>query len=132
MLSNLRSGVTVVSDVNPNFGAPARMAHWVEFLKAVARMELRGIPFDVELATLIWEKRSEIRRALIGDVNALVTSGDIDNGKALALVASLAKDQSRHIVGAKAVTAGSQRGLRKTWKLSGVASVLVSVRPQTV
>ena len=40
------------------------------------------------------------RVGLIGDVNALVTSGDIDNGKALALVASLAKDQSRHIVDA--------------------------------
>jgi hypothetical protein len=39
---------------------------------------------------------------------------------------------SRHTVGAKAVTAGSQRGFKNTWKLSGVASVLVSVSPQTV
>src|SRR5271169_5597515 len=38
---------------------------------------------------------------------------------------------SRHIVGLKASTAGSQRGLRNTWKLSAVASVLVRVRPQT-
>ena len=37
---------------------------------------------------------------------------------------------SRQTAGANAVTAGSQRGLRKTAKLSGVASVLVRVRPQ--
>ena len=37
---------------------------------------------------------------LIGDVRALVASGEIDNGKALALIASLAKEHSRHIVDA--------------------------------
>jgi hypothetical protein len=37
---------------------------------------------------------------------------------------------SRHCVGAKAATAGSHFGFRKTWKLSPPASVLVSVRPQ--
>src|SRR5205814_2308148 len=37
---------------------------------------------------------------------------------------------SRHCVGAKAATAGSHFGLRKTWKLSWPASVLVRVRPQ--
>src|SRR5712671_364285 len=37
---------------------------------------------------------------------------------------------NRHIVGANAAIAGSQRGLRNTWKLSAVASVLVKVRPQ--
>src|ERR1700722_9472300 len=37
---------------------------------------------------------------------------------------------SRHMVGANAVTAGSQCGLRNTAKLSAAASVLVRVRPQ--
>src|SRR5260370_954020 len=40
-------------------------------------------------------------------------------------ISSNSPRSSRHTVGAKAVTAGSQRGLRKTAKLSGVPSVLV-------
>jgi DNA polymerase I-like protein with 3'-5' exonuclease and polymerase domains len=48
---------------------PALMAHWVEYLKAVARMELRGIPFDVEGYTQIRRNRAAIRSALIGDTN---------------------------------------------------------------
>jgi hypothetical protein len=48
---------------------PALMAHWIEYLKAVARMELRGIPFDVEGLALIQEKYPSIRAAIIGDIN---------------------------------------------------------------
>src|SRR5260370_19586219 len=48
----------------------------------------------------------------------------------LADISSNSPRSSRHTVGAKAATAGSQRGLRKTAKLYGVASVLVRVRPQ--
>jgi alanyl aminopeptidase len=40
------------------------------------------------------------RVGLIGDVNALVGSGDVQNSVALALVATLAKDKNRHIVDA--------------------------------
>ncbi|HEX2688502.1 MAG TPA: M1 family metallopeptidase [Kofleriaceae bacterium] len=40
------------------------------------------------------------RVALIGDVNALVASGDVKKAVALDLVATLAKDKSRHIVNA--------------------------------
>jgi DNA polymerase I-like protein with 3'-5' exonuclease and polymerase domains len=45
------------------------MAHWIEYLKAVARMELPGIPFDAEGLALIQEKYPSIRAALIGDIN---------------------------------------------------------------
>jgi alanyl aminopeptidase len=40
------------------------------------------------------------RVGLIGDVNALVSSGDVKNSVALALVETLAKEKSRHIVDA--------------------------------
>jgi alanyl aminopeptidase len=40
------------------------------------------------------------RVTLIGDVNALVSSGEVQKGVALDLVATLAKDKSRHIVDA--------------------------------
>jgi alanyl aminopeptidase len=40
------------------------------------------------------------RVGLIGDVNALIASGDLQNGVALSLVADLAKDKSRHLVDA--------------------------------
>jgi DNA polymerase-1 len=49
--------------------APDVMAHWVEFLKAVARMELRGIPFDVEGMDAINQHDPLIRATLIGDIN---------------------------------------------------------------
>ncbi len=48
---------------------PDLMAHWVEYLKAVARMELRGIPCDVGGLELIRRRQPAIRAALIGDVN---------------------------------------------------------------
>ncbi len=54
--------------VNGRVG-PELMAHWVEYLKAAARMELRGIPFDVEGMEVIREHYPLIRAALIGDVN---------------------------------------------------------------
>ncbi|MBV8757413.1 MAG: M1 family metallopeptidase, partial [Deltaproteobacteria bacterium] len=38
------------------------------------------------------------RVGLVGDVNALVTSGDLQTGTALSLVADLARDKSRHLV----------------------------------
>jgi aminopeptidase N len=40
------------------------------------------------------------RVGLIGDVNALVAAGTVDNGVALALVETLAKDKNRHLVDA--------------------------------
>jgi alanyl aminopeptidase len=40
------------------------------------------------------------RVGLIGDVNAMIASGDVPNGVALALVAELARDKSRHLVDA--------------------------------
>jgi len=40
------------------------------------------------------------RVGLVGDVNALIASGDLENGVALSLVADLAKDKSRHLVDA--------------------------------
>jgi DNA polymerase-1 len=45
------------------------MTHWIEFLKAVARMELRGIPFEVDAMILIQERQPAIRATLIGDIN---------------------------------------------------------------
>jgi DNA polymerase I len=48
----------------------AVMAHWAEYLKAVARMEIRGIPFDVRAFQRIAAQRYQIKAALIGDVNA--------------------------------------------------------------
>jgi DNA polymerase I-like protein with 3'-5' exonuclease and polymerase domains len=49
---------------------PIVMAHWVEYHKAVARMELRGTPYDVETHDRIQDMRPEIGARLIGDVNA--------------------------------------------------------------
>ena len=48
---------------------PLTMTHWVEYLKAVARMELRGIPFDVSAYREVLASKPQIRAALIGDVN---------------------------------------------------------------
>jgi DNA polymerase-1 len=45
------------------------MAHWCEYLKAVARMELRGIPFDVEGYQQILRQQPSIRSSLIADIN---------------------------------------------------------------
>jgi hypothetical protein len=50
--------------------APALMAHWVEYMKAVARMELRGVPFDTEEHLRIQDMRPAIKANLIGNVNA--------------------------------------------------------------
>jgi len=47
----------------------AVMSHWVEYLKGVARMELRGIPFDVEEYARVQRMRPAIKAALIGNVN---------------------------------------------------------------
>ena len=41
----------------------ATLAHWMEYLKAVARMELRGLPIDIETYELIHRHQSEIRAA---------------------------------------------------------------------
>jgi len=48
---------------------PEIMAHWIEYLKAVARMELRGIPLDVAMYERILANQTAIRKRLIGDVN---------------------------------------------------------------
>ncbi|MBI3411318.1 MAG: hypothetical protein HY040_23535 [Planctomycetes bacterium] len=47
----------------------AVMNHWTEYLKAIARMELRGIPFDVKEYTHIQHMQPAIKTALIGNVN---------------------------------------------------------------
>lgn len=47
----------------------ATMAHWVEYLKAVARMELRGLPFDIGTYDLIRTGKPRIHAALVQDVN---------------------------------------------------------------
>ncbi len=63
------------------------------------RMQLASQPLDDLLANTRSLTLAE-RVGLIGDVNALVTSGAIENRVALAMVANLAKDKSRHIVDA--------------------------------
>jgi hypothetical protein len=49
---------------------PAVMAPWMEYLKAIARMELRGLPFDVDEYTRIQRMQPAIKAALMGNVNA--------------------------------------------------------------
>jgi hypothetical protein len=48
---------------------PATVSHWMEYLKAVARMELRGLPIDIETYDAIDHHQAEIRAALTGGVN---------------------------------------------------------------
>ena len=47
------------------------MRNYVEYLKAVARMELRGVPVDTETARKIMNSRSEIIEFLVDRVNAV-------------------------------------------------------------
>ena len=56
----------------------ATLAHWMEYLKAVARMELRGLPIDIETYELIHRHQSEIRAAPVGGINQIwpVFQGD--------------------------------------------------------
>src|SRR5262249_6850042 len=49
---------------------PDVMGHSGEDLKAVARIELRGVPFDVALFHRVQSMRPAIKAMLIGDVNA--------------------------------------------------------------
>jgi DNA polymerase I-like protein with 3'-5' exonuclease and polymerase domains len=48
---------------------PAAMAYWCEYLKAVSRMELRGVRVDAETARLIVNSREAIVAHLIQKVN---------------------------------------------------------------
>jgi hypothetical protein len=48
---------------------PVAMGYWCEYLKAVARMELRGIPCDVETARLVLNYREAIADHLMVRVN---------------------------------------------------------------
>jgi len=48
----------------------AVMAHWIEYAKAVARMELRGIPLDTAGYARIKAMQPAIKTAMIGNVNA--------------------------------------------------------------
>lgn len=48
----------------------ALMKHWAEYLKAVARMELRGIPFDAANYRHIQESQPIIKARLIGNLNS--------------------------------------------------------------
>jgi len=45
------------------------MSHWSDFQKAIARMELRGLPMDVAAHGVICRNREGIRDALIAEVN---------------------------------------------------------------
>src|SRR5262249_42422608 len=49
---------------------PLLMAHWVEYLKAIARMELRGIPFDADGYARVQRLQPAIKARLIGNANA--------------------------------------------------------------
>jgi DNA polymerase I len=49
---------------------PNLMAHWVEYLKAVTRMELRGIPFDAAQYVRIKAMQPVIKAQLISTVNS--------------------------------------------------------------
>lgn len=48
---------------------PRIMVHWAEYLKAVARMELRGIPVDLETVGMIDRCRPAIKEMLIEAAN---------------------------------------------------------------
>jgi len=50
-------------------GMATKMAHWVEYLKAVARMELRGIPFDVDAYESFRSRKCQIKDALTAQIN---------------------------------------------------------------
>ena len=45
------------------------LAHWTEYLKAVARMELRGIPIDLREYHRFWDARPLITASLVESVN---------------------------------------------------------------
>jgi hypothetical protein len=64
------------------------------------RMQPKGDLLDKLLAKVPAPKVLTLpeRVWLVGDVNALVASGDVKNGVALSLLDTLAKDRSRHIV----------------------------------
>lgn len=54
----------LVSEVNP-----VAMGYWCEFLKAVARMELRGVPIDLANLSRIWKNRFYIAESLRDEIN---------------------------------------------------------------
>jgi len=62
------------------------------------RMQPKGDLLDRLLAQTQKALTLPERVWLVGDVNALVASGEVKNGVALSLVDTLAKDKSRHIV----------------------------------
>jgi alanyl aminopeptidase len=64
------------------------------------RMNPQGTLLDALLAHADSALTLPERVALVNDINALVTAGDVKNAVALALVDKLAKDKSRHIVDA--------------------------------
>jgi len=49
---------------------PELLRHWSAYLRAVARLELRGVPLDLDRWDRIQEATPEILRALYADVNA--------------------------------------------------------------
>jgi DNA polymerase I-like protein with 3'-5' exonuclease and polymerase domains len=57
---------------------PAAMAVWMEYAKAAARMELRGVPIDTRLLKSILANRAHIIEGLIADVNRVVPVFDGD------------------------------------------------------
>jgi hypothetical protein len=64
---------------------PALMSHWTEYLLAVARMELRGIPVDLPAWRRIQAGRPDILRALRQDVNRVwpvYRGGEVEDRKA--------------------------------------------------
>jgi DNA polymerase I-like protein with 3'-5' exonuclease and polymerase domains len=70
-------------DSTVNLGA---MAHWMEFQKAVSRMELRGIPMDDVRYSRLQVVQPSIRASLIDDLNrtcALFRNGVFQKGRFL-------------------------------------------------
>ncbi len=74
---------------------PEVMGHWAEYLKAVSRMELRGIPFDVAGHDEIVANKSVIREALAADVNRtwpIIRDQSLQKGAFLAWCGSVGID----------------------------------------
>ena len=48
---------------------PAAMSYWCEYMKAVAKMELRGIPIDTRALRALLDNRCHVRKAIMDKVN---------------------------------------------------------------
>jgi DNA polymerase I-like protein with 3'-5' exonuclease and polymerase domains len=60
-----------------------KMGHWAPFFMAVARMELRGIPFDSEGYWQIRKHKGEIQDSLTADLNGVYQGGSFNKARFL-------------------------------------------------